>query len=71
LLPKIPKDHPFLKAQEKRMRKVKDTLLIDLRSALKEVWLQGDEGKCLEVMGLFADLGTESDAVKALKESRQ
>jgi len=53
------------------MRKVKDTLLIDLRSALKEVWLQGDEGKCLEVMGLFADLGTESDAVKALKESRQ
>ncbi|KAF8241879.1 hypothetical protein K440DRAFT_198123 [Wilcoxina mikolae CBS 423.85] len=71
LLPKIPKNHPFLKTQEERMTKVKDTLLIDLRSALKEVRLQGDEGKCLEVMGLFADLGAESDAVKALKETRR
>lgn len=75
LLPKIPPGHPFVKAQEPRMAKVKQTLLMDLRSALKEALAEqnrdkGDGEKCLEVMDLFADMGAEAEAVKAVREAK-
>ena len=75
LLAKVPKTHPFVAAQEGRMKRIKDTLVIDLRSALREVRLRegghSDEAAtgCLEVMGLFADIGAEGEALKVLKEA--
>jgi len=71
LLSKIPKDHPFMRAQEERMKKVKDTLLIDLGTTLKEVKQRGDAEKCLEVMGLYADMKAENEAVNILKELKR
>jgi hypothetical protein len=71
LLPKIPKDHPFMEAQECKMKKAKDTLLIDLASALKEVRRNGDTDACLEIMGFFADMDSENEAVKTLKELKR
>jgi len=71
LLSKIPKGHPFVRAQEEKVKKVKDTLLIDLGTTLKEVKQQGDVEKCLEVMGLYADMKAENEAVKILKELKR
>lgn len=71
LLPRIPTDHPFLKAQEPKMKKCKETLLIDLRSALRESKAKGDQVRCLNVMGLFGDLNAEADAVKVLRELKR
>jgi len=71
LLPRIPANHPFLKAQGPKMKKIKETLLIDLRSALKEAKSKGDQVKCLDVLALFGDLDAEADAVKALKELKR
>ncbi|KAI5841185.1 oligomeric golgi complex component, COG2-domain-containing protein [Morchella snyderi] len=70
LLPHVPAHHPFLKAQLPRIAKVKNTLLLDLRSALKESKL-GDVEKTIVVMGFYADLGAESDAVKVLREMKK
>lgn len=66
----MPAHHPFLKAQLARIEKVKNTLLLDLRSALKESKL-GDVEKTIVVMGFYADLGAESDAVKVLREMKK
>jgi hypothetical protein len=71
LLPKVPSQHPFVKAQQPRMTKIKDTLLIDLRSALGEARQGKDGEKSLELIKLFADLGAESVAVKALKGTKK
>jgi hypothetical protein len=71
LLSKIPNGHPFVRAQEERVKKAKDTLLIDLGTTLKEVKQQGDVEKCLEVMGLYADMKAENEAVKILKELKR
>ncbi|KAI5818733.1 oligomeric golgi complex component, COG2-domain-containing protein [Pyronema omphalodes] len=71
LLPKVPSEHPFVKAQQPRITKIKDTLLIDLRSALREARQGKDGEKSLELIKLFADLGAESVAVKALKGTKK
>ncbi|KAH8150247.1 uncharacterized protein LAJ45_05458 [Morchella importuna] len=70
LVPRVPAHHPFLKAQLPRIAKVKNTLLLDLRSALKESKL-GDVEKTIVVMGFYADLGAENDAVKVLREMKK
>lgn len=71
LLPKIPKEHPFLKAQELKMATIKKTILIDLTSALKEARIEKDDQRCLSLMILFADMGAEKEVVKALKEAKR
>jgi len=53
------------------MKKVKETLLIDLAGGLKDAKVTGDEESVLEWLGLFGDLDAEVDAVKALKELKR
>ncbi|KAI5805021.1 oligomeric golgi complex component, COG2-domain-containing protein [Geopyxis carbonaria] len=71
LLPKIPAEHPFLKTQQPRLEKIRKTILIDLGSALKEVRGNKEEGRYLEVLGWFADMGAEAEAVKMLREGKR
>lgn len=72
LLPKIdPPGHPFVKAQEARLETLRKTILIDLGSALKEARAEKDQARCLEIMGLYADMGAEKEAVKVLKDGKR
>jgi hypothetical protein len=71
LLPRIPKEHPFLKAQEERMKKIRETLLIDLKSALKETRRKRDSDMSLELLEMFAQLGAEGEAVRAMREAKR
>lgn len=64
----MPEGHPLLKAQLGRIEEVRDTLLLDLGSALKESRLGGDVDKTIVVMSFYADLGAEEEALRVLKE---
>lgn len=70
LVPRVPVENSFLEAQLPRIEKIKSTLLLDLRSALKESKLR-DVEKAIVVMGFYADLGAEGDAVKLLREMKK
>lgn len=66
---------PFLKGQvEVRMIKVKNTLLLDLGTALKGAVRDGSQGaahgRLLAIMELFASLGESAEAVRILKASK-
>lgn len=61
--------HPFLVAQEHRLAKVRNTLLLDLGTALKQVVALGGSGKdsVLGILGIYREMGESSEAVKVLR----
>jgi len=79
LLSNLPPDHPFVVAQDARVKRAKATIVGDLSAALKECRAdlkidgltdderRGREGRLLEVLKLWSDMGDAKDAVKTLK----
>ncbi len=55
--------------QNGRMLRVRDTLLLDLSTALKQAVSMGDLGKprLAIIMGIYGDLEADAEAVKVLK----
>lgn len=66
----IGKDHPFIVAQDSRMQRVKNTILLDLSAALKSAASIGESGKTrlVRILGVYRDLGAQSEAIKVLKD---
>jgi len=66
----IGKDHPFIVAQDSRMQRVKNTILLDLTAALKSAASIGESGKTrlVKILGAYRDLGAENEAIKVLKD---
>ncbi|KAI9863635.1 MAG: hypothetical protein M1813_003658 [Trichoglossum hirsutum] len=63
--------HPFVTTTiDPRLLRVKNTLLLDLASALKEASGRkaGGQGKLVKILGVYRDLGEGGEAVKALQE---
>ncbi|KAL1632606.1 hypothetical protein SLS56_003505 [Neofusicoccum ribis] len=62
-------EHPFLVAQEPRLTKIRNTLLLDLGAALKQAKAAGAQGKnrVLKVMSIYAEMDEGMEAVKVLK----
>ncbi|KAF2140355.1 uncharacterized protein K452DRAFT_352095 [Aplosporella prunicola CBS 121167] len=62
--------HPFLVAQEPRILKVRNTLLLDLGVALKQARAAGVPGRerVLRLMQAYADMDESAEAVKVLRE---
>ncbi|KAK6523877.1 hypothetical protein TWF281_001843 [Arthrobotrys megalospora] len=79
VLSKIPPTHPFVRAQGKRLRQARQTLSDDLSRALKECRAElkdqelGEderkdlEGRLVEILKLWSEVGETGDAVKTLK----
>lgn len=65
-------EHPFIVAQDSRMQRVKNTILLDLREALKQAVPASDDGrmKLIKILGIYRDLGADGEAVKVLKDLR-
>ena len=65
----IGKGHPFIIAQESRMARVRNTILLDSSTALKQAASLGEGGKSrlVRILSIYRDLGAESEAVKFLK----
>ncbi|KAL2059344.1 hypothetical protein ABVK25_000636 [Lepraria finkii] len=73
LFEKIGDVHPFLVKQEERVLRLKQTVLLDLNSALKQADAGGEErrGDLLKLLGIYKQMGQANEAMKVLKESKQ
>ena len=62
--------HPFIAAQESRMIKVRNTILLDLSTALKQAIAlkEGGQPRVIKILSLYRDLGTGEAAIKILKD---
>lgn len=61
--------HPFVSAQESRVTRIRNTLLLDLGTALKQVYPArgASEPRLLKIMKMYGDMGEAPEAVKVLK----
>ncbi|KAG9744078.1 hypothetical protein KCU73_g8239, partial [Aureobasidium melanogenum] len=61
-------DHPFVIAQQSRLLRLRNTLLLDLRTALKQAQAAGVGGKqLLDFLVIYRELGETVEGVGALK----
>ncbi|KAG9632128.1 hypothetical protein KCU64_g16389, partial [Aureobasidium melanogenum] len=61
-------DHPFVIAQQSRLIRLRNTLLLDLRTALKQAQAAGVRGKqLLDFLVIYRELGETEEGVGALK----
>ncbi|KAL8933214.1 MAG: hypothetical protein Q9211_005902 [Gyalolechia sp. 1 TL-2023] len=70
IMDRVGPDHPSINNQETRMTKVKNTILLDLGNALKQMGSQDDE-QVTTLLRAYRDLGESKEALKVLKERRQ
>ena len=65
----VGRDVPFVRKTEERMVRCRNTILLDLSTALKEARRAGPagQGKLLRLMGIYALLDAQGEAVKVLK----
>ena len=65
-------EHPFIVAQQSRLLRCRNTMLLDLGMALKQTDRKNDYGqqRLLKIVGIYQDLEEEKEAIKALKEYR-
>ncbi|KAI1494049.1 COG complex component, COG2-domain-containing protein [Biscogniauxia mediterranea] len=68
----IGRDTPFVRKMEERLIRCRNTILLDLSTALKEAKKAGIQGqtKLLKLMGIYAVMDAQSEAVKTLKSIR-
>lgn len=67
----IGRDTPVIKKMGDRMSKCRSTILLDLATALKEARRAGaaGQGKLLKLMGIYALMDAQQEAVRTLKSS--
>ncbi|KAJ8057884.1 hypothetical protein OCU04_013066 [Sclerotinia nivalis] len=63
-------DHPFVAAQQPRLLRLKNTIILDLNTALKQAMSLKEEGRArlVKIMGIYRDLGAGDEAVKILRD---
>ena len=73
LVDKIGPEHPFLVKQEERVLRLKQTVLLDLNTALKQTVAGGEDmrGDLLKLLGLYRQMGEASEALQVLKDSKR
>ncbi len=62
-------EHPFLISQLPRLSRIRNTLLLDLSTALRQSLGIGEKGRkqVLRVLGIYRELGQGGEAVEVLK----
>ncbi|MCJ1310696.1 hypothetical protein MMC25_004362 [Agyrium rufum] len=72
LIDKIGPEHPFLVSLEERIIRIRQTLLLDLRTALgaKGEWKKRDKERMLKVVKLYGDMGEADEALRVLQTGR-
>jgi len=66
----VGKDHPFIIAQQSRMLRIRNTILLDLSTALKQAAAMGEDGKprVIRILSIYRSLDAGSEAVKVLRD---
>lgn len=72
LVKKIGPEHPFLVRQEERILRLRQTILLDLSSTLKQCPAASDEqkGRVIKILGIYREMGEFEEALKVLKERK-
>ena len=70
---RIGPEHPFLVEQEERVLRLKQTILLDLNSALKQAVAGGEDMRedLLKLLWIYRQMGEASEAMQLLKESKR
>ena len=73
LVEKTGPEHPFLVKQEERVLRLKQTVLLDLNSALKQAVAGGEDmkGDLLKLLEIYKQMGEASEAMQILKEYKR
>jgi conserved oligomeric Golgi complex subunit 2 len=68
----VGEQHPFISAQAPRMTKVRNTLMLDLNTALRQAKSAGKTGadRVMRILRIYADMDESAEAVKILKSSK-
>jgi len=66
----VGKEHPFIVAQQSRIIRVRNTILLDLSTALKQTAVMGESGKTrlIKILSIYREFGANTEAVKVLKD---
>ncbi|KAI9047412.1 hypothetical protein LZ554_008856 [Drepanopeziza brunnea f. sp. 'monogermtubi'] len=74
LMDRIGRDHPFIVKQQERVVRLRNTILLDLGTALKQAagMKEGGKTRLIGILGVYREFGVEGEAVKVLRslESR-
>ena len=74
LIAKTGANHPFLVKQEERLLRIRQTLQLDLSTALQHATAGSgdvdDSGRILRILAIYRDMGESEDAVIVLRGSR-
>ncbi len=70
LATRIGTSHPFIVAQQSRMQRVRNTILLDLSTALKQAASMGEPGsaRLMKILSIYRDFEANAEAVKILKD---
>ena len=70
LLDSIGREHPFVIAQDSRITRVRNTILLDLNSATKQAAALCEDGKArlVKMLSLYREFGAGGEAVKLLRD---
>lgn len=70
---RIGPSHPFLTKQEERILRLRQTVLLDLGNALKQMSSTSDEDKTrlMKILGIYRDMGEPEEALKIFKERKR
>ncbi|EPE31365.1 hypothetical protein GLAREA_12668 [Glarea lozoyensis ATCC 20868] len=67
---KAGEDHPFIRSQQSRMLRVRNTILLDLNTSLKQTATGGEEAKSrlIKLLGIYRAFDANDEAIKVLKD---
>lgn len=66
----VGKDHPFVVNQQPRLSQVRNTILLDLNTSLKQTSTDGEAGKTrlIRILSIYRELGAAEDAIKIFRD---
>ena len=72
LMGRISPEHPFILKQEERLLRLKQTVLLDLSSSLKQLSVTAEEDKdrLMKILAIYRDMGEPEEALKVLRTKR-
>jgi hypothetical protein len=70
LLQSIGTEHPFVIAQDSRITRVRNTIMLDLNAATKQAAAMGEDGKTplVKMLNIYREFGAGAEAVKLLRD---
>lgn len=72
LVKRVGSEHPFLMKEEARILRLRETILLDLSNALKQITPTDDvdKGRIINILSIYREMGEFADALKILKERK-